>query len=77
MVRDPEAKETFKKPPMVAYRQTPNLQRLLCKAKLPTTKNHEKEEKQDYKGDTNRATYVPMYSIPKKFAQARQRKNLR
>ena len=45
MVRDPEAKETFKKPPMVAYRQPPNLQRLLCKAKLPTTKNHEKRRK--------------------------------
>ena len=45
-----------------------------------TTNNEKpikKEEKQDYKGVTNRATYVPMYSIPKKFAQARQRKNLR
>ena len=45
MTRDIEALDAFLKPPMVAYRQPPNLQRLLCKAKLPTTKNHEKRRK--------------------------------
>ena len=44
MIRNPESKDTFKKPPMVAYKQPPNLQRLLCKAKLPS-KRHEKRRK--------------------------------
>jgi desmoglein 4 len=35
MTRDIEAKDTFPKPPMVAYRQPPNLKSVLCRAKLP------------------------------------------
>jgi uncharacterized protein YdeI (YjbR/CyaY-like superfamily) len=35
MVKDPKAKETFKLPPMIAYKQPPNLKNKLCHAKLP------------------------------------------
>ena len=34
MVKDAKAKETFKLPPMIAYKQTPNLKNKLCHAKL-------------------------------------------
>jgi hypothetical protein len=39
MTRDTEAKDTFPKPPMVAYKQPPNLKSVLCRAKLPKSKN--------------------------------------
>jgi hypothetical protein len=38
MTRDMEAKDAFPKPPMVAYRQPPNLKSVLCRAKLPDRK---------------------------------------
>ncbi len=37
--RDTVAKDSFPKPPMVAYRQPPNLKSVLCRAKLPKNKN--------------------------------------
>ena len=39
MTRDNEALDAFPKPPMVAYRQPPNLKSILCRAKLPNSKN--------------------------------------
>jgi hypothetical protein len=39
MTRDIEARDVFPKPPMVAYRQLPNLKSVLCRAKLPKGKN--------------------------------------
>ena len=39
MTRDLELKDTFPKPPMVAYKQPPNLKSVLCRAKLPNGKN--------------------------------------
>jgi hypothetical protein len=35
MTRDPNAKKIFPAPPMLAYKQPPNLRRKLCYAKLP------------------------------------------
>jgi hypothetical protein len=39
MTRDLDAKDAFPKPPMVAYRQPPNLRSVLCRARLPNQKN--------------------------------------
>ncbi len=39
MTRDTEAKDTFPKPPMVAYKQPPNLKNILCRARLPKGRN--------------------------------------
>jgi hypothetical protein len=36
MTKDKKMRETFPKPPMVAYQQPPNLKRILCHAKVPT-----------------------------------------
>ena len=33
--RKPELKETFKDPPMPAYRQAPNIRKIVCRSKLP------------------------------------------
>ena len=44
MTKDIEAKDAFPKPPMVAYRQPPNLKSVLCRAKLPKIK-HSKRRK--------------------------------
>ena len=38
MSKDIQALEIFPQPPMVAYRQPPNLKQTLCRAKLPTGK---------------------------------------
>ena len=35
MTRDKRMERIFKEPPMVSFRQPPNLKKLLCKAKLP------------------------------------------
>ena len=39
MVKEPRLKEIFPSPPMVAFKQHPNLQRQLCHAKLPGSNN--------------------------------------
>ena len=36
MTQDPILKKIFPKPPMLAFKQPPNLRKMLCKAKLPT-----------------------------------------
>ena len=36
MTQDPLMKKVFPKPPMLAFKQPPNLRRMLCRAKLPT-----------------------------------------
>ena len=35
MTRDTKLKNTFPEPPMVAYKQPPNIRKILCRAKLP------------------------------------------
>ena len=35
MIKDEKMREVFPKPPMVAYKQPPNLKRMLCHAKVP------------------------------------------
>ena len=44
LIKDPITKETFTLPPMVAFKQPPNLKSRLCKAKLPTSKQHQKRQ---------------------------------
>jgi hypothetical protein len=44
MSRDPKTKEIFKQPPMIAFKQPPNLKRKLCQAKLPQQKLHQKRQ---------------------------------
>ncbi len=39
MTRDNEAKDSFPKPPILAYQQPPNLKSVLCRAKLPNQRN--------------------------------------
>ena len=43
MTQDIHALEIFKQPPMVAYRQAPNLKQTLCRAKLPTGKRSQRK----------------------------------
>jgi hypothetical protein len=45
LTRDTEAKDNFPKPPMVAYKQPPNLKNMLCRARLPKEKDKEKTTK--------------------------------
>ena len=42
LIRDPKAREMFPQPPMIAYKQPPNLKNKLCQARLPTQRNHQK-----------------------------------
>ena len=42
MSKDPKAQEMFPQPPMIAFKQSPNLKRKLCQAKLPPKKVHQK-----------------------------------
>ena len=44
MSKDPKAKEIFPQPPMIAFKQPPNLKRKLCQAKLPTKTLHQKRK---------------------------------
>ena len=44
MTKDPVAKEIFPKPPMMAFRQPPNLKRRLCQAKLPQRTTKQKRQ---------------------------------
>ena len=43
MIKDPISKRVFNKPPMLAFKQPPNLGRVLCRAKLPKN-NHPKRK---------------------------------
>ena len=74
MVRDPEAKETFKKPPMVAYRQPPNIQRLLCRAKLPE-KRHEKRRKTGLQRCYKPCNICPYIINSKEFCSSKTKEN--
>jgi hypothetical protein len=40
LCKDPNAKQTFPLPPMVAFKQPTNLRNTLCQAKLPKTTKH-------------------------------------
>ena len=44
MALDKQALEIFPDPPMVAYRQPPNLKQTLCRAKLPTGKRSQRTQ---------------------------------
>jgi hypothetical protein len=44
LIRDPKAREIFPQPPMIAYKQPPNLKNKLCQARLPTQRNHQKRQ---------------------------------
>jgi hypothetical protein len=44
MTKDPVTKAIFPQPPMIAFRQPPNLKNKLCRAKLPTTKQHQRRQ---------------------------------
>ena len=44
MAQDKHSIEIFPKPPMVAYRQPPNLKQNLCRAKLPTGKRPHRQQ---------------------------------
>jgi hypothetical protein len=44
MTKDPKAKEMFPLPPMIAFKQPPNLKRKLCQAKLPQQKQRQKRQ---------------------------------
>lgn len=43
LIKDPISKRIFQKPPMLAFKQPPNLGRILCRAKLPKN-NHPKRK---------------------------------
>jgi peptide-methionine (R)-S-oxide reductase len=40
--KDPKAKEMFPQPPMIAFKQPPNLKSKLCQARLPKQRLHQK-----------------------------------
>ncbi len=42
--RDQRAKEMFPLPPMIAFKQPPNLKSKLCRATLPKTRQHQKRQ---------------------------------
>jgi hypothetical protein len=42
MTLDPKLSKIFPAPPMVAFKQPPNLKKLLCRAKLPTDQKQKK-----------------------------------
>jgi hypothetical protein len=44
MTKDPITKEIFPLPPMIAFKQPPNLKNKLCKAKLPTLRQHQSRQ---------------------------------
>ena len=41
LVRNPDMQKVFPSPPMVAYRQPPNLKKTLVRTTLPSTKNRD------------------------------------
>jgi hypothetical protein len=42
--RDPKAREMFPQPPMIAFKQPPNLKSKLCQARLPKQRLHQKRQ---------------------------------
>ena len=44
MAKDKHSLEIFPQPPMIAYRQPPNLKQTLCRAKLPTAKRSQRQQ---------------------------------
>ena len=44
MTKDTKMLQTYPKPPMIAYKQPPNLKQMLCRAKLPAEKTRQKRQ---------------------------------
>ena len=69
MTRDKKLSNTFKQPPMVAFKQPPNLQKILCHAKLPpataSLRDHPKRDKFGLK-KCNRPCPIDIHVIPSK-----------
>ena len=60
MTQDPNLLKTFKKPPMLAFKQPQNLKNLLCHAKLPTEKTTRRKLKgiKPYNEPCNLGPYI-------------------
>jgi hypothetical protein len=44
MTKDTKMLQTYPKPPMIAYKQPPNLKQMLCRAKLPAERTRQKRQ---------------------------------
>ena len=66
MVKDKKLSNTFKEPPMVAFRQPANLRKILCHAKLPPKPRLHPKRKQLGIKKCNKPCIICDYVFPSK-----------
>jgi ribosomal protein L31 len=75
MTKDPKAKEMFPQPPMIAFKQPPNIKRKLCQAKLPTQKMHQKRQLTGTKPCNKPCSICPYVLQSKEFISTHTKEN--